>query len=256
MLIVFLLVTYGQLIAAQNFLSKPEFHFVNLSPFRQLHRRDFSEFTCWLSCSERATVLCHYFGFPDHGNVKRPSGFTFDKKVLRDCQQLSTKSYNSTYKGYDLGHMVANNHMDGSNVTSKESNHITNIMPQTSVLNRKAFVAAEEIFECWRDIVNLRSIVGIIMGNNATNDHFVESHGVRTPDWYYRIIEKETGEVISWIFPNDFSATNDMLDSYLTSISEIELRSGMVFTDFTIQQKVAHSAASWPIPYGCDKSRR
>lgn len=101
------------------------------------------------------------------------------------------------------GHMVAANHMDENDVQIKESMHMTNIMPQTSILNQQSYLIAEEVFECWRDIVNLNTIVGIIMGNNATNDYFVNSHGVRTPDFYWRIIEKEQdGDVIAWIFVN------------------------------------------------------
>ena len=100
--------------------------------------------------------------------------------------------------------MVAANHMDQNNVTIRESMYITNMMPQTAVLNQQAYLVAEEIFECWRDIVNLNTIVGIIMGNNATNDYFVNSHGTRTPDFYWRIIEKEIDrDVIAWIFVSD-----------------------------------------------------
>jgi endonuclease G len=104
--------------------------------------------------------------------------------------------------------MVAANHLDHNDLTIKESMYMTNIMPQTVILNRQAYLVAEEIFECWRDIVNLNTIVGIIMGDNVANDYFVNSHGVRTPDYYWRIIEKEIdGDVIAWIFViffNDF----------------------------------------------------
>ena len=97
--------------------------------------------------------------------------------------------------------MVAANHMDMNDNTIKESMYMTNIMPQTSVMNQQAYLVAEEIFECWRDVTNLNTIVGIIMGNDTSNDHFVKSHGVRTPDFYWRIIEKESdGDVIAWIF--------------------------------------------------------
>lgn len=102
--------------------------------------------------------------------------------------------------------MVAANHLDLNEVTIKESMYITNIMPQTSELNRGAYLAAEEIFECWRDVVDLNTLVGIIMGNDESNDHFVGSHGVRTPDYYWRIIEKESdGDVIAWIFVSTYN---------------------------------------------------
>lgn len=96
--------------------------------------------------------------------------------------------------------MVSANHMDQSDISIKESMHMTNIMPQTATLNQQAYLAVEDIFECQRDVTNLNSIVGIIMGTNTTNDIFLTTHGVRTPDHYWRIIEKEDGDVISWIF--------------------------------------------------------
>ena len=95
--------------------------------------------------------------------------------------------------------MVAANHMDHTDTTINESMHMTNIMPQTSALNQQAWLAAEDILECYRDITNLNTIVGIIMATNTANDIFVASHGVRTPDYYWRIIEKQDGDVISWI---------------------------------------------------------
>lgn len=99
--------------------------------------------------------------------------------------------------------MVAANHMDYNRTTMKDSMYMTNVMPQTKELNRGAYLAAEEIFECYRDEVNLNTIVGIIMGNNNSNDYFVDSHGLRTPDFYWRIIEKEQDrDVIAWIFVN------------------------------------------------------
>lgn len=95
------------------------------------------------------------------------------------------------------GHMVAANHMDMDSTTIAESMYMTNIMPQTTVLNRQAWLHAEEIFDCYSDIINLKTIVGIIMGNS--NDLFLKSHGVRTPEFFWRVIVKDDGDVIAWI---------------------------------------------------------
>jgi endonuclease G len=95
--------------------------------------------------------------------------------------------------------MVAANHMDYYDTTIVESMYMTNIMPQTSSLNKHAWLHAEEIFECYRDLENLMTIVGIIMGNTGGGDLFMKSHGVRTPAFYWRIIQKESGDVIAWI---------------------------------------------------------
>lgn len=107
--------------------------------------------------------------------------------------------------------MVSANHMDQSNLTIKESMYISNIMPQTSILNQQAWLLAEEIFECYRDLGKVSTIVGIIMGTNTKNDIFVRSHGVRTPDFFWRIIEKQDGDVIAWIM---------VITKYLIKIKE------------------------------------
>jgi len=238
-----------------SFLSRPDLDFINLSPYPNLYRRDFTEFTCWLACTERATPLCFYYGFKDVGSAPRPNDFTIDPIVPRTCQQLTTRTYNSVQNGWDRGHMVAANHMDHSTAIIKESFHFTNMMPQTAIMNRQAYQLAEEIFECHRDIDNLKTIVGFIMGTNTTNDYFVTSHGVRTPDWFFRIIEKEkTGDVIAWIFPNDNTATKANIDKYLVRIRDIENRSGFIFNGFTQAQKEKLLTVSWSVPENCDKS--
>ena len=132
---------------------------------------------------------------------------------------------------------------------------MTNILPQTSVLNRGAWLLSEEIIDCWRDTNSLYVYGGIILGNDATNDIFLKSHGIKTPDFYWKIIENlETGSVIAWIMPNSFEAYRGVLDQYLTSIAEVERRSGFFISHFTDAQRTKKYSASWPLPSGCDKS--
>lgn len=75
-----------------------DFEIASNSPYKnKLLKRDYTAFTCWLSCKERATVMCHYRGYFDTGNASRPSKFTFDPDVDKNCQQKSTKSYSNGY---------------------------------------------------------------------------------------------------------------------------------------------------------------
>lgn len=67
-----------------------------------LYQRDYTAFTCWLSCQDRATVMCEYKGTKDVGNAKRPSKFNYDPVVGKECQQKSLKTYNSIKNGWDL----------------------------------------------------------------------------------------------------------------------------------------------------------
>ena len=68
-------------------------------------------------------------------------------------------------------------------------------------------------------------IGGVIWGNNEADDYFVKSHGVRTPDAYWKVIIRGTGadeRAIAWIVPNSKDATAKRLDQYLVSVDDIE----------------------------------
>lgn len=95
----------------------------------------------------------------DTGNELRAKNFKLDPNVPAECQQTSTKSYG---QGYDHGHQVPANHLDYSQEAIKQSNYITNILPQTSQMNRGAWLLNEEIIECYCDIGELLVIGGVI----------------------------------------------------------------------------------------------
>ena len=94
-----------------------------------------------------------------------------------------------------------------------------------------------------------------MIGTDKTNDIFLATHGIKTPDYYWKIIENlVTGDVIAWIMPNSFEAYRGALDQYLTSIAEVEQRSGFYFPHFTEKQRTKKYSVSWSIQSGCDKS--
>lgn len=151
--------------------------------------------------------------------------------------------------------MVPANHLDYSDLAIVESNYMTNINPQYYSLNRGAWLKSEEIIECLRDIHTLKVYGGAIMGDNRTNDIFIQTHGIRTPDFYWKIIENpHTNDVIAWIMPNDSTATRSNIDNFLTTIKEVEVKSGFIFHNFSSEQKKIKQPVSWSIPSGCDKA--
>ena len=151
--------------------------------------------------------------------------------------------------------MVPANHLDHNAQAIAESNYMTNIAPQTGILNKGAWLHSEEIIECVRDIHPLKVYGGIIMGTDTSNDIFLTSHGVKTPDFFWKIVENTvTNDVIAWIMPNNFSATRSNVDLYLTTISNIEAKTGIVFSHFTSAQRTKLQVKSWAIPTTCDKS--
>ena len=163
------------------------FTFSNNSPFTSLIKRQFTEFTTWVDCKERLPVLFYYYADYDVGDYPRSSTFKLDPTVSSSCQQLTANSYGGGTQ-YDRGHMVTANHLDHNLVAITESNYMTNIAPQTGVLNKGAWLWVEEMIECVRDIHPLKVYGGIVMGNDASNDIWLTTHGVRTPDWFWKVI--------------------------------------------------------------------
>jgi endonuclease G len=218
----------------------------------RLLKLDYEGFTLWLDCGKRGAVKFRYNAQRDSGNFKRSSRFYLDPNVPSECQQTSTKGYGN---GYDRGHLVPANHLDYSASAIKASNTMTNILPQASNMNRGAWELTEEIIECYRDIDELLVIGGVIWGNNPNDDYFIHSHGIKTPNAFWKVVVRGSGQgeqVIAWVVPNLSEATKKRLDRYLVSIDELEaeIHEKIPVADYAKHDK---PAVSWLIPYGCNR---
>lgn len=147
------------------------------------------------------------------------------------------------------------NHLDQSESAIKATNTMTNILPQASKMNRGAWLLTEEIVECYRDIDELLVIGGVIWGDNPADDFFLQSHGVATPDAFWKVIIRGVGSserVIAWIVPNSSRATKKRLDDYLVTVDELEEATG---ESIPVEDDLKHEkpSASWLVPIGCDK---
>ncbi len=213
-------------------------------------RLDYEGFSVWLDCQQRAPVMFRYNAQRDSGNEERKENFSFDPSVSKECQQLSTKAYGNNY---DRGHQVPANHLDHSATAIAQSNYMTNILPQAAGMNRGAWLLTEEIIECYRDKEELLVLGGVIWGNNTKDDYFVKSHGVRTPDAFWKVVLRGKDQVIAWIVPNSQSATKAKLDQYLVSVADIEQQTGekIPVSGSARTQKLTQS---WALPSNCNKS--
>ncbi len=213
---------------------------------------DYPGFTVWLDCTQRGPVKFQYVAQHDTGDFKRYDKFFLDPNVPAECQQKTANAYGH---GYDRGHQVPANHLDSSEAAIKATNTMTNILPQAANMNRGAWLLTEEIIECYRDIDALLVVGGVIWGNNPADDYFVESHGVKTPDAYWKVVIRGTGQderAIAWIVPNTQEVTRKNIDRYLVSIDEIERITGekIPVADYAKHDK---PSTSWMIPQGCNK---
>jgi endonuclease G len=215
-----------------------------------LLRPNYEGFTVWLDCAQRAAVKFRYNAQHDSGDQPRDGDFRLDPYVPKECQQTSTKGYGH---GYDRGHQVPANHLDYSPVAIKQSNYMTNILPQTQQMNRGAWKLTEEIVECYRDIDELLVLGGVIWGNDPADDYFVKSHGVKTPDAFWKVVVRGDGRAIAWIVPNTKDAVEAKLDSYIVTVADIEKLTGEKLS-VAGDARTTKPKGSWVVPIGCNKS--
>lgn len=217
---------------------------------------NYGGFTLKYDCSNRAALRYEYNLSYDNGNAARPSSFYLDPNMPSGCnQQYTTNSYASVVAGYDRGHLVTSNHMDTSSTYIKRANYMNNIVPQVASFNQGIWVKAEEVAECYRDIKPL-TVYGGVVYNNAGNDYFLYTHGIRTPDYFWKtIITTDTAgnpKAISWYIPNQEGLLG--LDSYIVSIKQLESLIGVANVGISASDAVKNQkpSSTWPKPSGCN----
>jgi len=216
---------------------------------------DYGGFRLLYDCDLKSAIRFEYKLGADTGNLNRPTTFNFDPNLSKNCsQQLSTNSYASVVTGWDRGHLVASNHMDYDAAYLLSANYMTNIVPQLASFNQGLWKETENITECYRDLAPIQVIGGVIY-SDASNDFFLLTHGIKTPDYFWKTLITTNSsnkiETISWLFPNQ-SALAD-LNSYIVSIEELERRVGadLIGLDLGSAIKMQKAATSWELPKNC-----
>ncbi len=217
-------------------------------------KRDYQGFTLWLDCETHHGALSFYYEIgKDTGNIKLGYGFKADPETP-SCQPTST----GTYRGdnvpansgtWDIGHLVPANHLDSDPAAFEDSFYLTNTLPQAEKFNRNggAWYQTELITECYREITTLKIWGGVIWGDNTENDYFTQTHGIATPDFWWKLIYRaDKDEYIAWIFPNDRSTKAKKIDDYLKSIKGLESEVDFL-PDLGAIKKAKQSKERWPV---------
>lgn len=210
-------------------------------------------------CDNHTAVRYEYVLTTDTGSAARPSSFYLDPDLPSGCGgQTITSSYASVVSGWDRGHLVTSNHMDYNATYIKRANYMSNIVPQVASFNQGIWVAAENVAECYRDLATVYVYGGVVY-NDTSNDYFLSSHGIRTPDYFWKTIvttDTATGQTkaISWYIPNQ--AGLGSLNSYIKSISELESLIGTSAVGISVPAsvKAQKPTSTWATPSGCDLS--
>ena len=216
---------------------------------------DYGGFKLLYDCDLKSAIRFEYKLGVDTGNFIRPATFNLDTNLSKNCgQQLSTNSYASVVSGWDRGHLVASNHMDYDAAYLLSANYMTNIVPQLSSFNQGLWKETENITECYRDLASVQVIGGVIY-SDTSNDFFVSSHGIKSPDFFWKtlITTNSTNQIetISWLFPNQNGLAN--LNSFIVSIDELERRIGSDLVGLNLGSaiKMQKASKSWELPKNC-----
>ncbi|KDO26837.1 DNA/RNA non-specific endonuclease [Saprolegnia parasitica CBS 223.65] len=216
---------------------------------------DYTGYQLSYDCASGAADRWTYSLDVDNGSAKRPSGFYDDPNLPTNCkQQKSTKAYGN---GYDRGHLVASNLMDTDEEMIHEAHYMTNILPQISSFNQGIWAKTEALEDCYRDLHPITTYGGVVF-TDASNDIFVDKWGVKTPDFWWKVVltkdDAGNDKIISWYFPN--KANLGKLDEYLTSVSAIEkkLNDGLGPIPVPLKLKAYVAPSSWALPSNCDRS--
>jgi len=236
-----------------------------------LHYGESTNYTVWLDCQVRGAYRFEYNISRDCGCLPRLSSFKKDRDVPELCQQNSSSAYPSvidslgTVHRYDRGHQVPANHLDSDQTAIAQSQYMTNVLPQASLMNRGSWLATEEITECYRDLEPLHVLGGAVYNSTSPRaTWFLASHGIQLPVAYWKVITASTlfpddfGR-IAFFIPNEAVAVRSMLDEYVVSLSQLETllasyNISQVF-DTTLAEKQHTPTAAWALPAGCDKGR-
>ncbi|KEZ97666.1 endonuclease [Xanthomonas vasicola pv. vasculorum NCPPB 895] len=216
-------------------------------------------YTLSYDCTNRTALRYEYVLQADTGSAARPSSFNLDTELPSGCAgQTSSASYASVRSGYDRGHLVTSNHMDYNETYIRRANLMSNIVPQVSGFNQGIWVQAENVAECYRDIKPVKVYGGVVFGDTS-NDYFLSSHGIRTPEYFWKTIittDPSTGaeKAISWIIPNQTGLGS--LDDYIVSIADLEDLIGASNVGITASSAVKNMlpTTTWALPSNCDLS--
>ena len=216
---------------------------------------DYGGFKLLYDCDLKTAIRFEYKLDRDTVNFSRPSTFNLDPNLSKNCgQQQSTNSYASVVAGWDRGHLVASNHMDHDAAYLLSANYMTNIVPQLAGFNQGLWKETENITECYRDLSPVQ-VIGGVLYSDSSNDFFVLSHGIKTPDYFWKTLittnSTNQTETISWLFPNQNGLAN--LNSFIVSIDELENKVGadLIGLDLGSAIKIQKASKSWELPKNC-----
>ena len=196
--------------------------------------------------------VCYYvFALENPPSYDRPSYFRIDERT-----KWGVRHDDYTNSGYDRGHMAPNATIAGryGEAAQLETFVMSNVCPQTHLLNNGIWKALESLVREWAD---LYEEVWVITGPVFDKDIETLDSGVEIPDAFFKIVIDEVDgkpRALSFVIPQD-PGENPSLEIYLASVNMVEILTGFDFfwtlddgTESTMEAKTPTEI--WPTTSG------
>jgi endonuclease G len=177
------------------------------------------------------------------GCFERSDSFTADT-TLPAGSRSEVSDY--AHSGYDKGHLAPDGDMSYDEQTEHESFLMSNMSPQLPSLNRGAWKRLETQEREWS--LGRKHNLTIYAGNiyKVGKSKTIGADAVVVPDALYKIIiDDTTGEVLAFYFPN-VPGQPDELMPVMTTVAELELKTGVSFPVPAGYVKSSFSLVTWP----------
>ncbi len=216
--------------------------------------KEYDGFTVYIDCRNNGPIAYELELGPDRGNNPRSDGFNLDPTIPAECQMTTGNTFQVTpaeeaqLGRFQRGHLADANSLDNRQQSMDDSFFVTNMLPQAASFNSSgAWRRTEQISECYREISNLRIWGGVIWGNDATNDVFVDTHNVITPDRWWKVIYRfDTNAYVAWIFHNNQQETRAIMDSRIVTLDQLKQQIEFI-PDFGPAEGGTAASATWEV---------
>ena len=186
---------------------------------------------------------------PEHVNgcIARTNAFAADASLPKG-KSATPADYAGS--GYDQGHLANDAHQSWDLTVEKESFLMTNMSPQLPGLNRGIWTLLETATGAW--VFSRQHTLVVYAGNvyntSASTTKKIGASGVVVPDALYKIvIDKNTNEVLAFLFPHKENQGNDLTVVQVT-VADVEKATGTVFPLPAGANKTAKPAL-WPVDF-------
>lgn len=157
------------------------------------------------------------------GCFPRSNKFASDKS-LKDPS--TPKDYAKS--GYDTGHIANAEDMRWSFQAQEDSFILSNMTPQTPGFNRGIWKKLEDRVRVWTSERSRSLLIYAGPIYDRKQDPTIGRGRVTVPNAFYKIIvDIKTNEAMVFLFPHE-SSTDD-LETFMTSIAEVQKETGVVF---------------------------